>query len=237
MSKKSRGKSPVGKVILVILLIVAVGYVMNTKNKEQSQAAAKPPPAKTAPATLRFTDKPHIVKLTHPLADVVNKQNGRTTIDPKGITLHWWSLDSGGNIQGLVGALRTNRACGNKGCSVQFGITKNGVIYQMMRSPNSFAQHAHGANNTTIGIEIEGSNKDFAPPGHKGFDQKRFVAAVSLVTMLMKEYKIPLNGKVTCDNVVGVHGHHEYNKCGNDKDDTGPAYTKAVKDAVKSMQR
>lgn len=241
MSRTSRKKSSFGKLLAGILALGAISYGVNQYNghgQDPPPAAAKPPaPVKAAPAALHYTDNPRIIKLAHPLPVIVNKENGKTEIKPKGITLHWWSFDSGGNIQGLVKALRGNKACGPVGCTVQFGITKKGEIGQLTRSPVSFAQHAHGANNTTIGIEIEGDKENFALPGKKGFEQKKFEAVVSLVAKLVKKYKIPLDGKVVCDHVVGVHGHSEYNRCGNDKDDVGDAYTKAVKNAVKAMQR
>jgi hypothetical protein len=165
------------------------------------------------------------------------------SITPKGITLHWWGGTSGGRgINALEDALRGNTTCGDGGCSVQVGITADGKVYQMTNSLTDLTYHAAGANNTTIGIEIEGvgkttgSDADFGLAGIKNYPAK-FNAVVNTVKFLVKKYNIPLNGHVVCGDVIGVHPHKAYNACPldgkpQDKTDIDDAYFNAVMKAV-----
>lgn len=144
------------------------------------------------------------------LSTYLNSPGG--TITPKGITLHWWGNNGDGGIDFLVRALRTNTSCGSGGCSVQLGITKEGEVYQMTRSLTDLTYHATGANNTTIGIEIEGGPGDFGQNGIQKYPQK-FNAVVATVQMLISKYNIPVEGSANCGSVSGIHPHKAYNTC------------------------
>lgn len=170
----------------------------------------------------------NIEKIDNPL----NTPGG--SIDPKGITLHWWSGRSNGNgINALVDALRTNPSCSG-GCSVPLGITADGKVYQLTNKLTDLTHHAIGANSTTIGIEIEGMPEDFGREGIKKYPEK-FEAVVKTVKYLMDKYDIPAEGQVNCGNVSGVHPHKAYNKCPGaiEKDDIDDYYFNEVMKRVK----
>ncbi|MGH7241595.1 MAG: peptidoglycan recognition protein family protein, partial [Candidatus Saccharimonadales bacterium] len=131
-----------------------------------------------------------------------------------------------------------------RGLSVQFGITNDGQIYQMMTKETSWAAQATGGNDTTFGIEIEGTGDasglpDFGANGPTT-NPKKFAAVVHLVTYLVKKYHLPLTGHLVCNDVVGVHPHKDYNticpQYGNPgKLDIDDAYFNAVMAAVKQQ--
>ncbi|MDB5164959.1 MAG: hypothetical protein JWL89_585 [Candidatus Saccharibacteria bacterium] len=128
------------------------------------------------------------------------------TIDPKGVTLHWWGNQFGKGITPLVDIFKGNHL------SVQLGITSDGDVYQLTKNLNTKANHAIGGNATTIGIEIEGGPGEFGKEGITKYPDK-FNAVVNTVKYLVKKYNIPLDGPATCDNVVGIHPHSDYNHC------------------------
>jgi hypothetical protein len=150
-------------------------------------------------------------------------------IDPKGITLHWWGSQPGTGIQSLVDIFKSN------GLSTQIGITKDGEVYQLTKDLETKASHAIGGNATTFGIEIDGGpNDDFGPDG-KNSNPKKFEAVVATVKYLMQKYNIPVDGPATCDNVVGIHPHSDYNSCPGavQKSDVDNAYFNEVIKRVK----
>ncbi len=154
-----------------------------------------------------------------------------TSIQPKGITLHWWgSSGDDNNIEVLANTLR------QRGLGVQFGITSDGTTYQMTQNETDQASHASGANSTTFGIEIEGGPDDFGANGPTD-NPAKFNAVVNLVKYLSAKYNIPTEfispGSITCGDVVGIHPHKAYNKCGGSKIDIDDAYFNAVMDRVR----
>ncbi len=179
----------------------------------------------TTPIDANFS----MIKLSPPLAT----PGGQIT--PKGITLHWWGSDSGGQgIQYLVNALRNNDSCGVGGCSVQIGITDDGKVYQMTNSLTDLTYHAIGGNQTTIGVEIEGGPSDFGSAGVAKYPDK-FNAVVATIKYLVSKYNISLDGAVVCGDVSGVHPHKAYNDCPGalHKDDIDDAYFNAVMQKVR----
>jgi hypothetical protein len=137
----------------------------------------------------------------------LNSPGGK--INPKGVTLHWWSF--GGGIDALVDGLRSNPTCSG-GCSVQFAITNNGEIYQMTADEKDLTYHAFGGNETTFGIEMEGGPEDFGREGKNKYP-KKFEAAVFLVKYLKDKYGLQINGSTQCKNVAGIHSHKQLNHC------------------------
>lgn len=198
---------------------------------------------------MEFDYDPDIIQYPDPLPNPL----GGKKITPTGVTLHWWSFEADGNIDGLVygngqvGGLRANTACGPTGCSVQYGVTGEGQgegsIYRMMESGLEVAYHAGGANYSTIGIEIEGGPEHFSLI-KPFFNQDKFENVVSLTAEIIDDFDMPVEGPINCDEeelkVFGIHGHHEYEPCLDNpsgKTDVGDAYTQAVIDAVYYMQQ
>lgn len=207
-----------------------------------TEAAANPPVTEVATAQpwvfdlnqLSFDEDPTIIQLEDPLPN----PRGGEKITPQGITLHWWGFSANGNIEALKEALENNQACGDTGCSVQYGVTEDGEIYRMMASATEWAYHASGANPTTFGIEIEGGPEDFTLDGDT-FNRAKFEAVASLAAELVDDFDLPINGTVMCQDVSGIHAHYEYNGCptaSGDKTDVNHRYTQAVIAAVESMQ-
>lgn len=181
-------------------------------------SSASSPPADPGSSDPNFA----IQKIPTPLPTSGEK------ITPKGITLHWWGGQYGQGIQPLVNTLLS------RGLSVHLGITSEGKVYQLTNDLLDKTSHAIGGNTTTIGIEIEGSTPDFGEEGIKKYPQK-FQAVVTTVKYLIDKYKIPIEGKVECNNVVGIHPHSAYNHCPGavSKDDIDSYYFNEVIKAVR----
>lgn len=140
-------------------------------------------------------------------------------IEPKSITLHWWAGggEKGEGIKPLLNTFKGN------GFSVQLGITSDGDVWQLTKSLTTQTNHAIGANDTSIGIEIAGDASHFGKSGIEKYPEK-FEAVVKTVKYLVEKYDIPLGGRVECGNVSGIHPHKAYNSCAgasqkNDIDD------------------
>lgn len=101
-------------------------------------------------------------------------------ITPTAIVLHWWQVPTWfGGIDYLIKSLKRWNT------SVQFAVTKEGDIYQLVSDPTVLCRHARGANTSSIGIEIQGLNA-------KSLDKNKeqFKAVVSLVKYLQDKYNI-----------------------------------------------
>lgn len=181
-----------------------------------------------------FSLDPEIIQLSpHIPAPVEGKY-----IDPQAIVNHWWGFDGGGDINKLVDALANNKSCGNAGCSVQYAVTKYGVIYRMMQSPTVFALHAPGGNETGIGIEIEGFGETgWFDPSSPDFNKVQFEAVVSLNAEIADDLDMSLEKSLECDNIKGIVGHHELDHCrvSGSKPDPGDAYILAITENVSDI--
>ncbi len=107
-------------------------------------------------------------------------------IVPTSIVLHWWQVPSWfGGIEYLIKGLKRWKT------SVQFAVTKEGDIYQLVSDPTVLCHHARGANNSSIGIEIQGLNS-------KSLDRNniQFEAVVDLVKHLQNKYNIQTEFRV-----------------------------------------
>jgi len=84
--------------------------------------------------------------------------------------------------------------------SVQFAVLKNGDIYQLVDDPTIYCKHARCANDSSIGIELQGF-------GAKDLDSQpeQFQAVVDLVTFLCDKYKIQTQFKVK-ENPLRFYG-------------------------------
>lgn len=181
-----------------------------------------------------FDKDPKIHQLRPPLPN----PEGSRQIEPQAIVLHWWGYRGKQGVTSLRDGLAVNSACGDSGCSVQYGVLRNGKIIRMMESATEIAYHARGANPTSFGIEIEGTPKDFKMDD-KHFNRRQFSAVVALSAELVQDFGLQIDGPATCNSPVGIHGHYEFNKCGTPrghKIDPSPAYVNAVKAAVETMQ-
>jgi hypothetical protein len=240
-SRRKHSRAYLAAATAALLLASACGKVPGT---QENQPSVKPVVDIQKPTASASSD-PNSISLTidpDPKINIIPNPmpnpKGFEQITPQGITLHWWSYSTNGDIEGLRRGLQKNPSCGQKGCSVQYGITEDGKIYQMMDSPTEFAYHASGGNSTTFGIEIEGKPEDFALQGPK-FNQKKLEAVVSLTAELVEQYGLQIEGEMQCGSVSGIHGHHEYNECSNprgSKTDVGDQYTQVVIQSVYAMQ-
>ncbi|HSX14478.1 MAG TPA: peptidoglycan recognition family protein [Candidatus Saccharimonadales bacterium] len=115
-----------------------------------------------------------IEKLSLPWVDSTKR------IQPTAIVLHWWQVPTWfGGIKWFIFALK------RKKLSVQFAVTKDGEVYQLTESPDVWCRHARCANNSSIGIEIQGL-------GRRDLDenQLQFQAVVGLVKELCRQFII-----------------------------------------------
>ena len=174
---------------------------------------------------------------------ILNKPSLKTAgkIKPTGVVLHWWSTDSGGEgIKYLYNIFRQSegrRDCGPAGCSSQLAILQNGKTYQMTRSLTSRAIHATCANDSTIGIEIEGGPSDFGSSGPSK-NPKQFEAVVATVKYLMDKYDIPLEKKYENETFTGIYSHKQVDRIcqTGSKPDVDDEYYQLVIDKLKESE-
>jgi hypothetical protein len=101
-------------------------------------------------------------------------------IIPTAIVLHWWEEPiSKGDIEFLE-SLWAERQLAS-----QFAVLTDGTIYRLTPHENSYGRHAKCANNSAIGIEIQGL-------GSEDLDNNpiQFNAVVSLTAYLKRKYEI-----------------------------------------------
>jgi N-acetyl-anhydromuramyl-L-alanine amidase AmpD len=101
-------------------------------------------------------------------------------IIPTAIVLHWWEEPiSKGNIEFLESLWAESQLAS------QFAVLADGTIYQLTPHENSFSRHAKCANNSAIGIEIQGS-------GAEDLDSNpiQFNAVVALTSYLKDKFTI-----------------------------------------------
>lgn len=106
--------------------------------------------------------------------------NPEATINPTAIVLHWWEEPiEKGDIE-LLESLWEER-----GLASQFAVLADGSTYQLTPHENSFSRHAKDANNSAIGIEIQGM-------GAEDLDENvvQFQAVVALTKYLKQTYAI-----------------------------------------------
>jgi hypothetical protein len=148
-------------------------------------------------------------------------------IVPTSIVLHWWQVPSWfGGIDYLVKGLKRWKT------SVQFAVTKEGHIYQLVPDPTVLCHHARGANKSSIGIEIQGLNA-------RSLDKNKaqFEAVIDLVKYLQDKYDIQTGFKVKIKpelRFYGVTSHKQVDPyCGKRllwyKRDVHDAYLEKVK--------
>ena len=116
-----------------------------------------------------------IKRTTLPWAD--NTQH----ILPTAIVLHWWGVPVWfGGMKYAIWRLK------RRGLSVQFMILANGEIHQLVEDPTVLCHHARCANESSIGIELQGLGKK-----DLNKQQRQFKALIELVSNLVKLYEIP----------------------------------------------
>lgn len=107
-------------------------------------------------------------------------------IKPNAIVLHWWETPiSDGGIDYFI------ELFAKRELSVQFVVMANGDIYQLTPAADSYGRHAKCANNSAIGIEIQGEG-----PQDLDSNQTQFENVVSLVKYLQDKFEIPTEFKV-----------------------------------------
>ena len=102
------------------------------------------------------------------------------TITPTAIVLHWWEEPiSRGGVELLQDLWQEH------GLASQFAVLADGSIYRLTPHENSYCRHAKCANDSAIGIEIQGL-------GAKDLDANtvQFQSAVSLARYLTQKYAI-----------------------------------------------
>ncbi len=117
-------------------------------------------------------------------------------IHPTAIVLHWWQAPTWfGGIRWFIFELK------RKKLSVQYAVLKDGTIYRLTESPNVWCRHARCANDSSIGIEIQGL-------GARDLDKnaKQFESVVTLVKDLCREYAIQTEFNVEEDNGLRFFG-------------------------------
>lgn len=167
-------------------------------------------------------------------ADILQNKPRLSTsgkIRPTAVVLHWW----GGNAPQDQGIKFLYNVLESRGLSVQLGILKDGKTYQMTNSLTSRALHATCANDSAIGIEIEGMPEDFGASGPTKRPEQ-FKAVVATTKYLMEKYDIPLETKFSGGKFTGIYSHKEVdNLCPrpSGKPDVDDEYLAKVKDALK----
>lgn len=173
-----------------------------------------------------MTPNLHIKRHILPWIDTAKK------IHPTCIVLHWWGEPI--NEQGVeyLASLLQKRKL-----SVQYAVLANGEIYQLSPTPDTFCRHAKCANDSAIGIEIEGFDKDDLDN-----NQNQFESVIQLVRKLVNNYNMQTDLKVKEkeDQIrfFGIASHKlvdVYCSNANGKDDVHDNYVERVKLALKNI--
>lgn len=155
--------------------------------------------------------------------------DGSKRIKPTAIVLHWWETPINDRGVDYLIELFAKREL-----SVQFSVLANGDIYQLTPFADNFCRHAKCANNSSIGIEIEGEGPLDLDTNHKQFEQ-----VTSLVKYLQGEFSIPaefsVEGGGESIRFHGITSHKNvdiYCSDANGKKDVHDAYLERVLQAV-----
>ncbi len=150
-------------------------------------------------------------------------------ITPTAIVLHWWEEpinDQG--VQYLADLLEP------RGLAVQFAVLANGDIFQLTPTPDTYGRHAKCANDSAIGIEIEGMGAEDLDA-----NEVQFGAVVALTRYLKEKYAIADEFHVDQDSdpmrFYGVTSHKNadvYCPNANGKVDVHDEYLARVIEAV-----
>jgi N-acetyl-anhydromuramyl-L-alanine amidase AmpD len=153
------------------------------------------------------------------------------TITPTAVVLHWWEepIDTEKGID-LLRELWEER-----GLAVQFAVLADGTIYQLTPHENSYARHAKCANNSAIGIEIQGMGAEDLDA-----NEVQFGAVVLLTRYLKQKYAIEDGFRVEGANdddkrFFGVTSHKNvdvYCSNANGKVDVHDAYLNRVSEEI-----
>lgn len=148
--------------------------------------------------------------------------------NPTGVVLHWTATDANRTVDQFISDIKSNKACGDAGCSVQFYIDGSGKIYQLVDPINTKTAHAEGANDCCIGIEIGGTG---ATDLLNNEAQKQSV--VNLTAYLVDLFNMQIDPDVPA--LKGILSHHITPKgIENGKQDVGDEYHQQIISAVKS---
>lgn len=151
---------------------------------------------------------------------------GSGLIDPTGIVLHWTGGDANRTVDEFIADIKSNKACGDAGCSVQFYIDGSGKIYQLVDPINTKTAHAAGANDCCIGIEIGGRGAAdlLSNPAQQQ-------SVVNLSAYLVDMFDMQIEPDVPA--LKGILSHHITPKgVENGKQDVGDEYHQAIVNAV-----
>lgn len=147
---------------------------------------------------------------------------------PTGVVLHWTGGDASRSVDQFISDIKSNTACGEGGCSVQFYIDGNGTIYQLVDSINTKTAHAAGFNDCCIGIEIGGTGSTDL----LGNDTQK-QSVVNLTAYLVDLYNMQIYPDVAAQK--GILSHHITPQgIQNGKQDVGDEYHQQIVSAVKA---
>lgn len=164
---------------------------------------------------------PNIKKKTPPAF------TGAVLDDVTGIVLHYTAGDPNDSVDDFIEAIKSNKACGDSGCSVQFYVAGNGDIWQLVDPINTLTAHALNANSCCIGIEIGGMNGDEILN-----NQVQKQAVINLVAYLKQLFAI--QDTPDPQNLKGVMSHHTTPSGVNRKPDVGDKYYNEIMSALGS---
>ncbi len=144
-------------------------------------------------------------------------------IDVRGVVLHWTAGPANSTVDQFINQIKSNNACGDAGCSVQFYVDGSGKVYQLVDKINTLTYHALGANSCCVGIEIGGRGESdlLNNPVQKQ-------AVINLVAYLVRTFNIDSQPDLNAKR--GVMSHHQISS--NGKIDVGNAYYYEVMNAV-----
>lgn len=153
-------------------------------------------------------------------------------ITPTAVVLHWTGGSPNATVDEFVSSIKSNDACGDKGCSVQLYIDGSGKVYQLVDDLATLTSHAASINSNAIGIEIAAGSDGTVATAEKEINgnaiQKDMV--IKTVAYLQQKYSIQTDGDVAAKK--GVLSHHIVSP--GRKSDVGDTYYQAVLAALKS---
>lgn len=121
--------------------------------------------------------------------------DNKKRVKPTAIVLHWWGPFWPLGMKWFLFVMR------KKDVSVQFAVMKDGLVYQFVKSADVLCHHARCANQTSIGIEIQGWGSRNLSKNNNQFTQ-----VVALINKLRKDYNIESSFYIKKSNQLEFFG-------------------------------
>lgn len=149
-----------------------------------------------------------------------------TSITPTAIVLHWTGGNPNASVESFVSGIKSNKSCGDEGCSVQLYIDGAGKVYQLVDQLETLTAHTRGYNSSAIGIEIAAGSDGTVATSESEINgnEPQKLAVARTVAYIQQKFNIQTEPDVA--NKKGVLSHHLLDP--GRKSDVGDTYHQAI---------